>query len=79
MSGEDGHIHIYRGTNARYAAVVRARGRRTNTVVQTWTKSKIKAHRALMKAMLETHWKTGNLLWITDYYDPISILEVRRP
>lgn len=70
--------HIYRGTNPRYAAMVRAPGCRNYQLVGKWTKSKALAHKALMVAMLDARWKRGVLLWQTDYYDPEPILRVSR-
>jgi hypothetical protein len=73
-----GEFHICRGVNPRYAAMVRARGCRKYRIVGKWTKSKSRAHRVLMNAMLDERWKRGVLLWMADYYDPEPILMVNR-
>ena len=71
-------VHIYRGTNPLYAAMVRARGCRTYRLVGKWTRSKQRAHVTLMRAMFDAKWKRGVLLWKTDCYDPTPILRVNR-
>jgi len=71
-------VHICRGVNPRYAAMVRSPGCRNYRLVGTWTRSKRRAHMALMRAMLDAQWKRGVLLWKTDWYDPEPILRVSR-
>ena len=72
-------VHICRGLNVQYRAVVRRTGCRNWTHAGPWRKSHDTAAREMLKEFLGSrNWKRGAVWMIADYYDPIPVLEMNR-
>ena len=72
-------LYISRGVNVRYFARVRLPGHRKWQLIGGFTKSRDKAFSTLAKHFVSTQWKRGEVLMTADYYDPIVVVEMRRP
>lgn len=72
-------VHICRGTGVRYRAVAKLPGCRKWVALTPWGKSKLAPFRKLAEVFgRDTRYKRGAVLMIADYYDPISIAEIKR-
>jgi hypothetical protein len=70
------HIHICRGTNPRYRARVRRLGCRKYELVGKWTKSNTRALSDMVKAFATGRYKRADVIYVTDYYDPVVLCEL---
>jgi len=78
--GENGgRIWICSGVNKKYRARARYYGMKEYVLLGTWTRSKPKAMRDLVAAIISNRYKRGDVLMIADYYDPIVIVEMVVP
>ena len=71
-------IWICRGTNVRYLPRVRYHGYRNYIRLGKYTKSYPAALRRLTKAFETGRYKRGDVLMISDYYDPVAICEIQK-
>ena len=73
-------VHICRGVGVQYRAMVRRPGCRNWYPAGPWRKSRDTAAREMLKAFTRTdQYKRGAVWMIADYYDPTSVLEMKRP
>lgn len=73
-------LHICRGTNLHYVAVVREHGRRRWTPVSPMKyRSRERCAVELAKAMATKSYKRGAVLFCADWYDPTPVLEMVIP
>lgn len=72
-------VHICRGVNRLYQARVRYAGDRRYWLLDAPTKSKRKALRQLADAFASGLYKRGDVLFWSDYYEPIQVVEMVRP
>lgn len=68
---------ITRGINREYIARVRAPGCRKYLVVLT-TKCKVRAIRAMAAWMAKGNYKRGDVLFVSDWYEPVQVIEMVR-
>ena len=72
-------VHICRGVNVQYRAVVRLPGHRNWTHAGPWRKSHDVAAREMLRVFLNSrNYKRGAVWMIADYYDPTPVLEMNR-
>lgn len=70
-------VHINRPSSTRFVAVARPKGHRNWTTLQG-SRSQQKAMAALSRALRGDYYWRGAILLVADYYDPVSILEMRK-
>ena len=71
-------IHICRGVNRRFQGMVRGSGYRRWTPAGPERRSKNRAAADMMRAFLTGRYKRGMVLFSSDYYDPVPIMEIYR-
>ena len=69
-------LHIYRGTNPRYRARARWPGFQKYQLVGQPTKSYKKALGEMTEAFATGQYKRADVIYSTDYYDPVVICEL---
>ena len=72
-------LHISRGTNRKFAAVVRAPGHRKFRMLGGWSRSERVATLRLAAEMLTGKWQRGAVLFVSEHYEPVPILRIHRP
>ena len=72
-------IHVCRGTGRRYRAMVRLAGFRNWTPCGPWRQNYMTTVLELARSFAkDRNWKRGAVWFISDYYDPVSVLEMKR-
>jgi hypothetical protein len=72
-------VHVCRGTNRRYLARIRRRGERRWTVLGKPRLTYKAAVRAMSEAFAsESHWFHGDVALVSDWYEPHSLVEMKR-
>ena len=71
-------LNICRGMNVQYIPRVRYHGYRKYILLGKYTKSYSTALHRLTKAFETGRYKRGDVLMITNYYDPVAICEIQK-
>jgi hypothetical protein len=72
------HVHICRGTNRRFRGMVRWPGHQKYTPAGPWRKSEKRAYDDMTREFFKDSYKRGEVWFISDYYDPVSVFEMKR-
>jgi hypothetical protein len=72
------HVHIYRGTNRQFRGMVRRPGYQKWEAAGPWRKQKDTAAKDMLRKFLKGDYKRGNVWFISDYYDPVAVIEMKR-
>lgn len=70
-------VHVTRGVNRRYIARVRMAGCRKYRVLTTTT-SERKAVRMMAEWVAHGGYKRGDVLFVSDWYEPVQVFEMVR-
>jgi hypothetical protein len=74
-----GKVNICAGVNRRFAAYVKWRGSRKWELIGRESRSQSATARRLINAMTAWRYRTGKLVLMSDWYDPVVLLTVRKP
>ncbi len=71
-------VHICRGTNRKFRGMVRRQGFRKYSPAGPWRKSEKTAYDDMTRVFFKGPYKRGEVWFISDYYDPIRVVEMKR-